>query len=274
MPVKSKSNYFDTHIPSHGQYTAEFELRYAPFGKPGKVQLFGWLSHGNIGSYSDALAEPVTTPNYPDVTLTRGHDRFNYGFVLSAEQAITDDLGMFSRASWSPERVESMGWTDCGESFSLGAALKGTRWRRPDDTLGLAGVIEGLSPIARRYFAAGGMGILIGDGKLNYKPETVFETYYAFSPVKWAAVTPRLPARLQPRLQRRSRASVDLRHPDSCGLLTRRPAHRMLSIRVPALSLRWRSRWRRRRTVLFPWPSESPAPGSGRRLPRQSRRPR
>ena len=190
LPVQSNSNYFDTHIPSHGQYVAEFEVRGAPLGKPGKVQVFGWLSHGNIGSYSDALAEPATTANYPDVSLTRGYDRFNYGFVLSAEQAITDDLGMFSRASWSPERVESMGWTDCGESFSLGEVLKGTLWRRSDDALGLAGVIEGLSPIARHYFAAGGMGILIGDGELNYKPETVFEIYYKLSLINWAAITP------------------------------------------------------------------------------------
>ena len=57
------------------------------------------------------------------------------------------------------------------------------------DTLGVAGVAEGLSAISRRYFAAGGMGILIGDGKLNYRPEMVLETYYAFSPVKWAALT-------------------------------------------------------------------------------------
>ena len=190
LPVQSNTNYFDTQIPSHGQYVAEFEVRDAPFGKPGKAQLFGWLSHGNIGSYSDALAEPATTANYPDVSLTRGHDRFNYGFVFSAEQSITDDLGVFSRVSWSPERVESMGWTDCGESLSLGEALRGTLWRRPDDTLGIAAVVEGLSPIARRYFAAGGMGILIGDGKLNYRPETVFEVYYKLSPISWAAITP------------------------------------------------------------------------------------
>jgi high affinity Mn2+ porin len=71
----------------------------------------------------------------------------------------------------------------------VGGALKGTYWRRPNDTIGVAGVAEGLSAISRQYFAAGGMGILIGDGKLNYRPEIVIETYYALSPVKWAVLS-------------------------------------------------------------------------------------
>jgi len=187
LPEVSNSNTFDTHIPERGQVTAELELR-SPFSQPGKLLLFGWLSHGNMGSYADALAEPFSTAGYPDVTLTR-QERTNYGFVVSAEQAMTAELGLFSRASWSPGRTEIMGWTDCDESLSVGAALKGRYWRRPSDTLGVAWVAEGLSAISRQYFAAGGMGILIGDGKLNYRPEMVLETYYAFSPVGWAALT-------------------------------------------------------------------------------------
>jgi high affinity Mn2+ porin len=188
LPVVSNSNHFDTHIPERGQYVAELELRYWPLAQPGKLLAFGWLSHGNMGGYSDALAEPLATAGYPDITLTR-QERTNYGFVVSAEQALTADLGLFSRASWSPGRVEIMGWTDCDESLSVGGALKGTYWRRPSDTVGVAWVAEGLSAIGRQYFAAGGMGILIGDGKLNYRPEMVAETYYAFSPLKWATLT-------------------------------------------------------------------------------------
>ena len=188
LPDVSNSNTFDTHVLQRGQYTAELELRYAPFARPGKLLLFVWLSHGNMGSYSDALAESPATSGYPDITLTR-RERTNYGFVASAEQAIAANLGVFSRASWSPGRVEIMGWTDCDESLSLGMALRGTGWARPNDTVGVAWVGEGLSAISRQYFAAGGMGILIGDGKLNYRPEMVLETYYAFSPVKWATLT-------------------------------------------------------------------------------------
>jgi high affinity Mn2+ porin len=53
----------------------------------------------------------------------------------------------------------------------------------------VAGVINGLSPEARAYFAAGGLGILIGDGRLNYRPEKILEAYYAYGLNKWSVLT-------------------------------------------------------------------------------------
>jgi high affinity Mn2+ porin len=131
---------------------------------------------------------PAATPNFPDLSQTR-QVRTNYGLVVNLEQAITDDLGVFSRASWSPGLVEIIGWTDCDRSLSFGSVLKGSAWGRPDDKIGVGGVVEGLSPIARAYFAAGGLGILIGDGQLNYRPEQIFEIFYALSLNKWATLT-------------------------------------------------------------------------------------
>ncbi len=188
VPTVSNTNTFDTQIPEHGEYIGELELRYSLFSQPGKLRLMGWANVADMGSYADALAMPVTTPNYPDITQTR-QVRTNYGFVANMEQAITSDLGIFSRASWSPGLDEIIGWTDCNESFSFGGVLKGNAWGRPDDKIGVAGVVEGLSPIARAYFAAGGLGILIGDGQLNYRPEQILEAYYAYSLNKWATLT-------------------------------------------------------------------------------------
>ena len=45
--------------------------------------------------------------------------------------------------------------------------------------VGLAIVQNSLSNQAQNYFKAGGLGILIGDGKLNYAPEKVIEGFYA-----------------------------------------------------------------------------------------------
>ena len=188
LPTVSNSDNFDTHIPDRGQYTAELELRYQLFSQPGKLRLFGWLNHGTMGGYSDALALPLTSPNYPDITLTR-RTRSNFGLVASIEQSITADLGVFSRATWSPGLTEIMGWTDCSESLSFGTVLTGTAWGRPNDKIGVAGVVEGLSAEARAYFAAGGLGILIGDGQLNYRREQILEAYYAYSLNKWATLT-------------------------------------------------------------------------------------
>jgi high affinity Mn2+ porin len=187
-PRVSNTNNFDMNIPTQGQYLAELELRYSLLSQPGKVRLFAWVTHADMGSYAAALAMPVTTPNYPDITQTR-ELRTNYGFLLNVEQAITRDLGVFSRASWSPGLVEIMGWTDVDESLSLGTVLKGTAWGRPDDKIGVAGLIDGLSSESRAYFAAGGMGILIGDGALNYRPEKILEAYYSYSINKWSAFT-------------------------------------------------------------------------------------
>jgi high affinity Mn2+ porin len=188
VPTVSNVNTFDTHIPDRGQYIGELELRYALFSQPGKLRLMGWANRATAGSYSEAVALPVTSPNYPDITLTR-EVRTNYGFVANLEQSITADLGIFSRATWDAGQTEKIGWTDCDRSLSLGAVFAGTVWGRSDDKIGVGGLIEGLSPEARAYFAAGGLGILIGDGQLNYRNEKVIEAYYAYSLNRWATLT-------------------------------------------------------------------------------------
>ncbi|MGO9629416.1 MAG: carbohydrate porin [Xanthobacteraceae bacterium] len=187
VPDVSNSDNYDTNFPD-GEYIGELELRYSLFSEPGKLRLMAWANRANMGTYAAALAEPITTPNYPDITLTRAV-RTNYGFAANLEQAINGDLGVFSRASWSPGLDEIIGWTDCDQSLSAGAVLKGTSWGRPNDNIGVAGVIEGLSPVARAYFAAGGLGILIGDGALNYRPEKILETYYSYGLNAWSSLT-------------------------------------------------------------------------------------
>jgi high affinity Mn2+ porin len=187
-PRVSNTNQFDMNIPTQGQYLAELELRYSLLSEPGKLRLFGWVTHADMGSYAAALAMPVTTLNYPDITQTR-ELRTNYGVLVNVEQAITGDLGVFSRASWSPGLVEIMGWTDADQSLSFGAVLKGTSWGRPDDKIGVAGLVDGLSQESRAYFAAGGIGIIIGDGQLNYRAEKILEAYYLYGINKWSAFT-------------------------------------------------------------------------------------
>jgi high affinity Mn2+ porin len=67
--------------------------------------------------------------------------------------------------------------------------LKGALWGRPNDDVGASGVVGGLSPVARAYFAAGGLGILIGDGHLSYREEKGLEGYYAYALRKWATLS-------------------------------------------------------------------------------------
>jgi high affinity Mn2+ porin len=186
IPIQSNGDLMDH--PPRGQYVAELEGRYTLFGQPGKLRLLGWLSHANMGSYAEAVAETAITMAPADIVPTR-QLRNNFGALINVEQAINDELGVFSRASWNPGQTEVMAWTEADQTFSLGAQLKGKAWGRPDDRIGVAGLIEGLSASARAYFAAGGTGVIIGDGQLNYRPEQVFEAYYALALNKWATLT-------------------------------------------------------------------------------------
>ena len=75
-------------------------------------------------------------------------------------------------------------------SFSAGLSLKGVSWSRPDDTVGFAGEVAGISNAARDYLADGGFGILVGDGRFpHYGLENVLESYYSVKITSWFTAT-------------------------------------------------------------------------------------
>src|SRR5262249_28920235 len=124
----------------------------------------------------------------PDITLTRAY-RFKYGFGLNLEQELTRDLGLFVKAGWNDGASESWAFTEIDRTAAAGLLLKGTAWRRPNDEGGLAGGVNGLSGRHRASLAAGGIGFIIGDGRLNYGPEQIVEVYYNWQVVKGVNVT-------------------------------------------------------------------------------------
>ena len=157
---------------------AEAEMRHQWRDHPGKIKLLGFVNRGRMGSYRDALQLGRDSGNAPDTALVRQKGT-NAGLVLNIEQELSSDLGVFARAGFNDGSKEAYEFTEINRSLSTGIALKGKRWGRPDDTFGAAIAISGLSNAARDYFSAGGIGILIGDGALNYGAEKVFETYYS-----------------------------------------------------------------------------------------------
>jgi len=98
-------------------------------------------------------------------------------------------LATFVRASANDGSKEAYEFTEINRSLAAGISLKGTPWGRAEDRLGLAAVVNSLSGDARPYFAAGGIGILIGDGALNYGPERILESYYSFELSEHAALS-------------------------------------------------------------------------------------
>lgn len=156
----------------------ELEQRYRIDGHGGKIKLLGFINRGRMGAYSDAVQLARQTVSAPETGLVR-HVGSRPGISINLEQELAPDLGMFVRASVNDGRKEAYEFTEINRSISAGLSLKGERWGRPDDTVGVAGAFNGLSSEARRYFAAGGIGILIGDGQQTYGAEKILETYYS-----------------------------------------------------------------------------------------------
>ncbi|MET0676197.1 MAG: carbohydrate porin [Bradyrhizobium sp.] len=177
MGAESNSNNFDMRIPQRGGYVIELETRYSLFSLPGKLRTIGWLNSANSGSYRETLNNPAFNL---DIAQTRT-GRTKYGYVLNVEQTLTDDIGLFGRWSWNNGKTEIMAFTDIDASLAAGTSIKGTKWGRPDDIIGIGGAINALSRDHRDFIAAGGLGVLIGDGQLNYRKERVLETYYSYA---------------------------------------------------------------------------------------------
>ena len=174
---ESNGNNFDMNIGKRGSYVIELETRHTLFGRPGKLRTIGWINSTFSGSYRETLDNPALNL---DIAQTR-KGRIKYGYVFNVEQSVTDDVGLFGRWSWNDGRNEIMAFTDIDASLSGGVSIKGAKWGRENDKIGIGYAINALSRDHRDFLAAGGISVLIGDGRLNYKTERVLETYYSLA---------------------------------------------------------------------------------------------
>lgn len=169
------------------QWVGEIEHRHEVWGKPGKVAVTGFLTRGRMGRFDDAVALAQATGAAVDTALVRRYQS-RAGISVNLEQEITSDLGVFARAGVADGSKESYEFADIDTTVAAGLALSGASWNRPNDSFGLAGVVNGISQARRIYLDAGGLGILVGDGRLpNAGPEKIMETYYSFPVWSWRA---------------------------------------------------------------------------------------
>ena len=160
---------------------AEIEKRYELWGQPGKFKVTGFLNRGRAGKFQDAITLAQVTGDPADITAVRRYTG-RPGVSMNLEQQISDTVGVFARAGWADGKVEPWDFTDIDRTVAGGVSINGKNWGRPDDTVGIAGVVNNISGVHRAYFNAGGLGILIGDGQLpNPGLEKIFETYYSYA---------------------------------------------------------------------------------------------
>jgi high affinity Mn2+ porin len=169
---------FDHRIlRDHGD-SYEVERRYSIREHAGAIRLLAYTNFADAGNYAEALKIADRTGTTPDVTATRRPGTLKYGTGINLEQAISSDVGIFSRLGWNDGKTESFAFTAIDRLASAGISWKGTRWHRKDDVLATSFAASGASGVHATYLARGGLDFLIGDGRLNYAPEYLWETYY------------------------------------------------------------------------------------------------
>ena len=176
MPKVSNGTALDWNLLNAWGMVVEFERRYRLGDHPGVIRLLTFVNRAHMGSYQAALDNPARPAN---IEATRTY-RYKFGFGLNIEQELARNLGAFARLGWSDGDNEAWVFGDVDRTVTAGLSLKGEAWHRPEDTVGLAGVLNGISRVHRDFLAAGGTGILAGDGALNYGLEEILETYYDF----------------------------------------------------------------------------------------------
>jgi high affinity Mn2+ porin len=175
-PTVANGPTLDWRVAKNRGDVFEYEQRYKIFGLGGTLRTLGFLNREDGGSFLAALAQP----GVPDIITTRRNGTAKYGFGENLEQAITSDIGVFGRYGWADGKTEAWAFTQIDRTVSGGVSVQGRRWHRAKDQVGIGAVRNYLSGDQRAYLARGGMGFIIGDGRLNYAPESILEAYYAW----------------------------------------------------------------------------------------------
>lgn len=169
---------FDRRILRDRGDMFEGERRWGSKERAGAVRVLSYFNHSDSGSYAEAIALSRQTGQPPDVTATRQIGRLKYGAGISADQQVTNDIGVFGRLGWNDGKTESFAFTAIDRLATIGVSVKGARWKRPHDVVASEVTVSGLSAVHAQYLALGGYDFLIGDGALRYGTENIWETYY------------------------------------------------------------------------------------------------
>ncbi len=180
MPKVANGINLDADLARAHAENAEVELHRTLLpNREGILRLLAYVNHANMGSYRQAVEnfQAGITP-VPEITAHPLQTTIKYGFGVNLEQPLNDWLGVFARWGWNEARHESYAYTEVDETALVGLGASGKRWNRKFDRAGLAFVSNGISRDHQQYLALGGLGFLLGDGRLNYGRENILETYY------------------------------------------------------------------------------------------------
>ncbi len=185
MPVVANGIDLDWAFSRANGQNFEFEWRKSLLGRlasperKGAIRLLGYVNHAHMGNYREAVdAFLAGRDPHPDISAHAKFGNVKYGFGINAEQEITPNLRGFFRFGWNEGQQESFAYTEVDQTVEFGGDYAGRRWSRPNDKIGVAFVSNAIKRDHQNYLRYGGLGFLLGDGKLNYGRENILESYY------------------------------------------------------------------------------------------------
>jgi len=163
----------------------EFELRKSllgsllPADRKGVIRVLSFVNHAHMGLYRVANQAYLSGEDpTPEITKHETYGAVKYGFGLNVEQELTENMRVFGRFGWNEGQHESFAYTEDDQTFEFGGDYSGRAWSRPNDKFGVAFVTNAIKADHQAYLKLGGLGFLLGDGKLNYGRENILESYY------------------------------------------------------------------------------------------------
>ncbi len=156
-------------------FNLQYAQQYSIKKKSGTIRFLGFLNTALSGNYNNFVVDSSGIASFDSLV------DFNnkYGFAFDADMAISEDVGLFARASWNDGKTESFGYTETDFSLNAGALLSMPYIKRPHDIVGICASYNSISKPHRNFIAKGGTGFMLGDGYLDYAPESVVEAYYS-----------------------------------------------------------------------------------------------
>jgi hypothetical protein len=172
----------------------ELEHKHEIYQHAGAVRLLAYRNREKMGRWTDALSALQTNPafnattcvgfNYesdndtaPDLCWARKAN-IKMGIGINVEQQLADDVGVFFRGMYADGKTEVYSFTSTDRSVSVGGLLKGTRWDRQKDLVGIGYAENWISSQHAAYLKAGGVDGFIGDGYITQAPEKAVELFY------------------------------------------------------------------------------------------------
>lgn len=186
VPLKANGLQLDNNLSKAHSETIEVEKKWKIDGKPGVVRLLGFHTVSQAPTYLTTVAQ-VKLGDSNSIAVYSGQKAWGiyggvkYGFGINMEQQISNAFSGFLKASWNDGKTATWAFTEIDNSISGGVQMLGTLWKRPNDNIGLAQVLNGISKDHQLFLKAGLNGFMIGDGNLNYGTESITELYYKAS---------------------------------------------------------------------------------------------